>query len=214
MRGVDKILAPLMGRPLVSYSLEAFNESPLVDSIVVVASPKNLDALKRLCHEAGWCKVREVKEGGRRRRDSVRAGLEGLLDTEWTVVHDGARPLLEPEMIERGLEAARQTGAAVAAVPVADTIKRVTADHIVDATLDRDGLWAVQTPQAFRTEVLYEAHRADSKQATDDAALVERHGGAVRVFLGHPQNIKIATPDDLVIAEAIISSRATARPER
>ena len=208
MCGVDKILTPLMGRPLISYSLETFERSPLIDSVVVVASRQNLQAIERLSLEASFAKVKEFREGGRRRRDSVFAGLEAMLESEWTIVHDGARPLVDGEMIKQGLDAARETGAAVVGVPLTDTVKRAGADQTVEATLERDGLWAVQTPQIFKTDLLYEAHLGDSNPASDDAGLVERHGGRVRVFMGHRHNIKITTPDDLVIAESIIRSRA------
>ena len=208
MRGVDKILAPLMGHPLIWYSLETFNSSPLIDSVVVIGSRQNLPALERLSVEAGLAKIKEFREGGSHRRDSVFVGLEAMLEMEWTVVHDGARPLVDGETIKRGLDAALETGAAVAGVPVTDTIKRVRADQTIKATLDRDGLWAAQTPQVFKTDLLYEAHIGDSDSATDDAELVERHGGRVGLFLGHPHNIKISTPDDLVLAESIIRSRA------
>ena len=145
--------------------------------------------------------------GGERRRDSVRAGLKHLPHSDWTVIHDGARPLADCAMVENGLQHAAETGAAAAAVPVADTIKRATAEGLVEGTLEREGLWAVQTPQVFRTDLLKEAHEADSDDATDDASIVERIG-AVKLFEGDPANIKVTTPTDLAVAEALLKARA------
>ena len=123
-------------------------------------------------------------KGGERRQDSVRAGLEALGACDYVAVHDGARPLVTPELIERGLEAARETGAAAPAVPLADTVKEAGADGIVVRTLDRSRLWAVQTPQVFRYELLMRAHREVTADVTDDAAMVEALGEPVRLFEG------------------------------
>ncbi|HLB29112.1 MAG TPA: 2-C-methyl-D-erythritol 4-phosphate cytidylyltransferase, partial [Dehalococcoidia bacterium] len=118
------------------------------------------------------------------------------------------RPLVAPEIVKRGLSAARETGAAAAAVPVSDTIKQVGADAAVRRTVRRDGLWAVQTPQVFRYDLLLRAHEAalGGPEATDDAALVERLGHPVKIFLGSRRNIKVTTPEDLALAEALLTA--------
>lgn len=208
MGGLDKILASVMGLPLIAHSVRAFNDCPLIGSIVLVMARENVDEGRRLVDEHGWHKVRDVCAGGARRQDSVRRGLERMQDTDWAVVHDGARPCVDAGIIERGLVEARETGAAVAAVPVRDTIKVVAANHIVTDTLPRDGLWAIQTPQVFSTALLTRAHQNVSQDVTDDASMVEHMGGDVRIFTGSDQNIKVTTMVDISTVEAILRARS------
>jgi 2-C-methyl-D-erythritol 4-phosphate cytidylyltransferase len=139
----------------------------------------------------------------------VAAGLAALDDCAWALIHDAARPFLTADLVERGLEAVRPTGACVAAVPARDTIKRVRDGTVVE-TPPRDQLWVVQTPQVFRRDVVLAALSATDDDATDEAGLVERIGGRVRVYLGDALNLKITTPDDLELARAILTLR-TAR---
>ena len=157
-----------------------------------------------------WDKPIDVCAGGERRQDSVRLGLERLPECEWVIVHDGARPLLDGDMITAGMEAARPTGAAVAAVPVTDTIKMVDADGVVTRTIERDRLWAVQTPQVFRRQLLIDAHRSVTHDVTDDASMTELIGAGVKIFMGSYDNLKVTTPDDLVVARSILSGRKRA----
>lgn len=210
MGGVDKIFTPLLGVPLILHSLRVFNASPLVDYIVLVVSSARVDEARRLVEERGLLKVRAVCAGGARRQDSVRAGLDALPPCAWVLVHDGARCCISPSLIEAGLEAVRESGAAIAAVPVKDTVKAV-AEQRVQSTLDRSALWAVQTPQVFRAELILDAHRRCQETVTDDAAMVERLGVPVRVFMGAYDNLKVTTPDDLLLAEAILRARASQR---
>ena len=207
MVGVNKILAPLLGRPLVAYSVQAFQDSPEVDFIVLVMAPRQVDAGRHLARQYGWDKVVDVCAGGERRQDSVRRGMEALGDTKWTVVHDGARPCIDGDTLARGLAEASKSGAAVAAIPVKDTIKAVGPDMVVTGTPARDELWAVQTPQIFRTGLLEQAHREVAEDVTDDASMVERTGHPVTVFEGAYENIKVTSPDDLTVAEAILRAR-------
>ena len=207
MRAVDKTFAPLMGEPLVAHSLRAFEDSPDVDVVVLVLSARNIELGRHLIDERGWRKVVDVCVGGARRQDSVRIGLERLGDVEWVVVHDGARPFVDEAMITRGLAEANETGAAIAAVPVADTIKTAGGDGLVSGTIPREGLWAAQTPQVFRRELLAEAHRLVAEEVTDDAAMVERVGGKVRLFMGSADNVKVTMPEDLTVAEGIMHAR-------
>ena len=130
-----------------------------------------------------------------------------MTHSEWVIVHDGARPCVSGAMIETGLAEARKTGAAVAAVPVNDTIKRAGRDRVVTKTLERDGLWAAQTPQVFRTNLLVAAHREVSANVNDDATMVERTGVRVRLFMGSFDNIKVTTTDDFRAAESILRAR-------
>jgi len=160
-----------------------------------------------LVAEQGWSKVTEVCLGGRRRQDSVVAGLSRLKDCHWVVIHDGNRPLVTEDLIARGLTEAEETGAAVAAVPVTDTIKVVGGDRIVHQTLLRQNLWAVQTPQVFYYPMIAEAYRKAKGEATDDASLVEQMGYKIKLYMGAYDNIKITIPDDLVLAEVLWHKR-------
>ena len=214
MAGVDKIFVPLMGRPLISYSLEVLHGAPQVGAIVLVLADHNLERGRTLVEEKGWHKVGDVCLGGERRQDSVRRGLDRLPDSEWIIVHDGARPFIDLDLVARGLKEAGYTGAAVAAVPVKDTIKSADAELQVTQTLPRDGLWAVQTPQVFRRQMLDEAHRHINEEFSDDASMVERAGGKVRIFMGSYYNIKVTTPEDVPVAEAILTSRLWAGGSR
>ncbi|MDZ4278345.1 MAG: 2-C-methyl-D-erythritol 4-phosphate cytidylyltransferase, partial [Dehalococcoidia bacterium] len=141
-----------------------------------------------------------------RRQDSVRAGLEALGPCQWVVVHDGARPLVTKELIERGLAEAQATGASCCALPVPDTVKEADEAGDIARTLDRSRLWLAQTPQTFRYELLLKAHEQAAGAATDDAALVEALGVKVRLYEGSPRNLKVTTPEDLGIVRALLAA--------
>jgi len=207
MGGVDKVLALLGGEPVLARTIDAFQNSSSIDQIVIVLSEPNLEPGKRLVAERGWSKVTEVCLGGRRRQDSVVAGLSRLKDCHWVVIHDGARPLVTEDLISRGLAEAGTTGAAVAAVPVTETIKVAGEDRIVHQTPPRQNLWAVQTPQVFRYPMIAEAYRQAKGEVTDDASLVEQLGYRVKLYMGAYDNIKITTPDDLALAEVLWHKR-------
>ena len=204
MGRVDKVFAPLMGRPLVSYSVDALERCHLIERIVVVLGEHGIERGWELVRRFGWNKV-SIVAGGHRRQDSVRAGMPLLADTDWIVVHDGARPCVTTRIIETGLREAGPTGAAVAAVPVKDTVKVVDVDMTVVETPDRKHLWLVQTPQVFSRDLLARAHLEVAQDVTDDASMVEQVGGSVRIFEGSYANIKVTTPDDLAIAEYLVS---------
>ncbi|TES81608.1 MAG: 2-C-methyl-D-erythritol 4-phosphate cytidylyltransferase [Dehalococcoidia bacterium] len=206
MNGIDKVLAPLGGRPVISYVLAAFDGCKSVDHIVLVVNEKSLEPCRKLIAQEGLSKPIDVCVGGKRRQDSVAAGLKQLKDCDWVVIHDGARPLVTEELIEEGLEAAKETGAAVAAVPVTDTIKVAGDDRIVRQTPPRQNLWAVQTPQVFRIDIISKAYQKAEGEVTDDATLVEQAGFKVKLYMGSYDNIKITNPEDLLIAEALSKS--------
>jgi 2-C-methyl-D-erythritol 4-phosphate cytidylyltransferase len=207
MGGVDKIFAGLAGKPLIAHTVAAFEASPLVERIVLVLSEGNLEAGQQLQTHEKWEKVLDIVPGGLHRQDSVKAGLERLQDCFWIMIQDGARPLVDAALIESGLSAAWETGAAIAAVPVADTIKESLDGEWVSLTPERKTLWAAQTPQVFRFDIIKRAYSLAGGDATDDAALVEAVGSRVRLFPGSYHNIKITTRVDLITAEAIIRSR-------
>ena len=204
MGGVDKLAAPLAGRPLLAHTVLAFAEHAQVQALVVAVSESNQTEVEALLEDVAP-EVRVVR-GGARRRDSVRAGLGVLPRCEYVVVHDGARPLVTAELIDAVLAGAREKEAAICAVPVADTVKQVDNYGFARRTLDREGLWLAQTPQAFRLELLLRAHAASAEDVTDDAQLVERLGLPVRIVAGSTRNIKVTTPADLALAEALLTT--------
>ena len=187
--------------------IDIFQRCGSIQQIVVVVSQQNLAPGKQLLAEPEWPKVSDVCPGGERRQDSVAAGLERLKDCTWVVIHDGARPLVTEELIERGLEAARDSGAAIAAVPVTDTIKVALDDGFVQGTPPRQSLWAVQTPQVFRSDIITRAYQQMKYEVTDDSRLVEQSGYRVKLYMGSYDNIKITTADDLIVAEALWQNR-------
>ena len=206
MGEIDKIFTELGGKPLILHSLETLQACHSVTSIVLVISETRISEAEAMVASRGLTKVRSVCAGGKRRQDSVRKGLDVLGDCDWIVVQDGARPFIQRHIVEFGLLEARGTGAAVAAVPVKDTIKTADAKGYVVATVPRDGLWTIQTPQVFRGELLQRAHDEVTDDVTDDASMVERIGVKVKVFPGTDTNIKVTTPADLPVAEAILKS--------
>ncbi len=208
MGGADKVFAPLGGKPVLTRVVDTFQKCDSIDRIVVVLSKQNLEKGKQLVTGEGWSKVADVCPGGERRQDSVIAGLDCLGNCEWVVIHDGGRPLVTVELIESGLDAAAETGAAVAAVPVTDTIKVAGDDMIVQGTPPRQSMWSVQTPQVFRYDIITEAYRMLKYEVTDDARAVERAGGSVKIYAGSYDNIKITKPDDLALAEFLLQKKA------
>ncbi len=203
MDGIDKLLAKIGGELLLTRTLRPFQECRLVSQIVVVVSSQNQKRCRHLVMGAEWSKVSDVCLGGERRQDSVAAGLGHLRQCDWVIIHDGARPLVTVELIEQGLEAARETSAAIAAVPVIDTIKVAGDDRIIQQTLPRHNLWAVQTPQVFRYDIIKEAYQRVTGDVTDDASLVEQLGYKVKLYLGSHDNIKVTTPGDLALARLL-----------
>ena len=205
--GADKLFLPLAGKPLLAWSVDVCQNCELLSQIVIVLNESNLDSGRNLVAERGWSKVVGVCLGGERRQDSVRQGLKELKRCDWVVIHDGARPFLTLDLIRGGLEAARGTGAATAAVPVKDTIKLGDDNEMVRETLHRQRLWAVQTPQVFRFDIITRAHGQVTDEVTDDATLAERLGYEVKLYMGSYHNIKITTPEDLALAEIVVKDR-------
>lgn len=206
MAGVDKVFAPLAGLPLVVHSLLAAERCAAAERIVLVVAAAKLNEARRLLAAQRIARLTAIVAGGARRQDSVRSGLEALAGVEYVAVHDAARPLVTAGLFDAGFAAARETGAAVAAVPVVDTLKRVTPDGAIAQTVPRDGLWAVQTPQVFHYALLLAAHQAVSSDVTDDAMLVEALGHPVRIFSGATRNLKVTTPEDLALAAALLAA--------
>ena len=206
---LPKTLMNLAGRPLILRTLDRFAASQIRRAILVVPEKQRqkFEQIIRSDRELSGLEC-VLESGGARRQDSVRRGLSRLdKDCEVAVIHDGARPLVSPDLIDRCVELALKEGAAVVGVPVRDTIKAVSKSRKIDSTPPRDSLWEIHTPQAFRVEIIREAHlRAEQEgiEATDDAMLVERLGKTVAVLEGERSNLKITTPEDFLFAEAMI----------
>ena len=207
MGGVDKVFALLGGKPVLAWVIDTFEGCSSVNDIVVVVSEPSLERCRQLLAGEKWSKVTDICIGGKRRQDSVLAGLNKLAHCDWVIVHDGARPLVTEDLIYRGLSEAGETGAAVAAVPVTDTIKVAENGGLVEQTLPRHNLWAVQTPQVFRFDIISEAYSRVPGEVTDDASLVERLGYKVKLYMGSYDNIKVTTPGDLALAELLWTRR-------
>ena len=209
-----KVLLPLAGQPMLAWSLAAIAATPQIGSVVVVAGEHTMAAVASLVHDLGFRKVDAIVPGGERRQDSVAAGLAALPpQTEVVLIHDGARPLADVDLFRRCAEAAADTGAVIAAMPVADTLKRVPdADGVIAGTVDRSGLWAAQTPQAFRLDVLRRALAANAgADVTDEALLCEAAGIPVRVVPSSSANLKVTHPEDVAVAEALLRARVSLR---
>ncbi|MCX6002116.1 MAG: 2-C-methyl-D-erythritol 4-phosphate cytidylyltransferase [Chloroflexi bacterium] len=205
--GTDKIFAMLAGKPCIAWPLGVLQGCRAINEIILVLHKDKMETGKKMVAERGLTKVSAICEGGRLRQDSVKKGLEKVQGCQWVLVHDGARPFLTGKLIDDGIEAARQTGAAVAAVPIKDTVKEIDGEGLVTRTLERGFLRVVQTPQVFRADVLKQAYLAINGEFTDDAAVVERAGYKVKLYPGDYGNIKITTPEDLSLAEIIARSR-------
>jgi 2-C-methyl-D-erythritol 4-phosphate cytidylyltransferase len=207
--GKNKLLLPLNGVPVLIHTLFVFEEDQECEGVVLAISSDDESEFKELLKQYNIKKVLSFAPGGKERQDSVYNALQ-LVDSKGTVlVHDGARPFINEETIHKVVAGAEEHGAAVVAVPVKDTIKKVYEKRIVE-TVERSSLWAVQTPQAFRMSILLEAHKLARKEGflgTDEASLVERIPYDIRIVEGSYDNIKLTTPEDLYFAEAIIKKR-------
>ncbi len=205
MGGIDKVMAPLAGEPMIVRSVRAFENCDAVREIVIVTRPDLIARITDLC--SGMGKVRAVVAGGADRPESVRNGLSALSNkVRLVAVHDGARPLISQEVIHRAIRAARDYGAAAPGVPVKDTVKTVSGG-LVESTPDRSALQAIQTPQIFDIDLLKGALEQAKKTGatiTDDCSAVERLGMAVRIVEGDERNIKVTTPMDLAVAQVLL----------
>lgn len=207
----SKQFIPLLGRPAIEYTLRAFEKCHLIKEIVVVCREQDKERIRLIADENGFSKVSSLVEGGASRAESVRNGISAASSkAKYFAIHDGARPLITVEEIERVIEAAFETGAATLGVPVKDTIKIVDGYNKIESTPLRSQLRAVHTPQVFERELYQFAleNAGDNMiNFTDDCSLIEHMGGEVEVVKGSEENIKLTTPIDVVIAESILSKR-------
>ncbi len=207
-----KQFLPLFGKPVLVHTLIAFQEAPSIDAVIIVAAEENLAQCRLATVEYGITKAIGIVAGGKERQNSVYNGLRAVKELggiDIIAVHDGARALIQPSLIDAVMAGVEGSDGAIAGIPAKDTIKLVE-DAYITQTLDRGKIWQVQTPQAFYFDTLRHAHeqaKTEGFYGTDDSVLVERIGGRIKVILGSEENIKITTPVDLIIAEAILKAR-------
>lgn len=199
------------GRPILVHTLEVFDRCDAISEVYLIVPEDDCAFACEIIDGMRFSKSIKVIPGGKERQDSVRNGLNSIYKCDMVMIHDGVRPFVTEDIINMAIEETNKYGATTVAVPAKDTIKSVDGDGFVIETLERKKLWQIQTPQTFRYEIIKEAFDrayADGFYGTDDAALVERLGYKVKIVEGSYQNIKITTPEDMVIAEAISRSNA------
>ncbi|MCX7921090.1 MAG: 2-C-methyl-D-erythritol 4-phosphate cytidylyltransferase [Clostridia bacterium] len=206
---INKQYIEVVGKPVLARTLQVFQDCDLIDEVVLVVNSHDIVYCKQSVVDAyGFTKVKALVAGGSERQYSVYNGLSEVSSgCDVVLIHDGARPFVKEKSLSDSINAAREYGASCVAVPVKDTIKTGDKEGFVGETLDRSILWAIQTPQTFRYDLVMEAHRKameDGFLGTDDAVLVERIGYRMKLVMGSYDNIKITTQEDLVIAEAIV----------
>lgn len=205
--GFDRIFGALAGKPILAHAVAAFEACTAIDEIIIVANQSSLALAWNLVREQNWAKVTKIVPGGARRQDSVAAGLQEIGECEWVMIHDGSRPLVSNNEILDCLEAAREYGAAILAVPTRDAVKMVNAEHLVRGTPDRSTLWLTQTPQCFRKDMIIQGYRDVFGEVSDDSVLIERQNHPVKVCSGAYENIKIVTAEDLDFAQVVMLRR-------
>ncbi len=211
-KAVAKQFMPLGEMPMLAHTLLMFQRASEIDEIIPILSKEDMEiCLKEIIERYHVTKVKTLVVGGKERQDSVQNGLQKLeKDASIVLIHDGVRPFVTNEMIKEIVDYARKGECVTAGVPLKDTVKEVNEKGLVVRTLERSRLWAIQTPQAFPVKILRRAYKDSYKRniyGTDDATLVERAGGKVRVIMGSYDNIKITTPEDLLLAEEILKRR-------
>ena len=213
--GINKVFLDLLGKPILVHTLQRFSRSKNIDYLVVVVAAEEVSLIRKLLRAVPGLKPYQVVAGGSERQYSIANGLAVVQEnSEIILVHDAARPLTSIETIDRVVEGAREVGGAIAAVPEKNTVKIVDEDGIVKETPPRKTLWEVQTPQGFRRDILLEAYRKAKEDAflgTDDSSLVERLGVPVKVVESDYRNIKVTTPEDMLIAEAFLQKQRLRR---
>jgi 2-C-methyl-D-erythritol 4-phosphate cytidylyltransferase len=211
--GFDKMFAPLAGKAVVWHSIKAFQDAREITEIIVVAREEQRAEIERMVKESAFDKVRSVVEGGAERHFSVWNGLQAVesAESEFVAIHDGARPLTTPKLIHACLAMAREHGAACGASPIPDTVKRVNRDNVVQESVDRSGLWAMQTPQIFASGLILQAYAAimaRSEMVTDEVSAVQKLGKRIFLLKNEDWNFKITFPRDLELAEHVLALRA------
>ncbi|MEY8764510.1 MULTISPECIES: 2-C-methyl-D-erythritol 4-phosphate cytidylyltransferase [Clostridium] len=210
-KGINKQFIDIKGKPMLYYSINSFNKSPLIDSIVIVCEKNEIEYCREnVIKKYDLNKVTKIVEGGKERQNSVFNGLKVLKNCEIVLIHDGARPFVTENIIQDGIRYAGVYGACACGMKPKDTIKSRGENGFSQGTLSREKLFLVQTPQCFKYSLIYDCHRRavnDGIQATDDTIVAEHYGNRVYLYEGSYDNIKITTPEDLSIAEVIFENR-------
>lgn len=209
---VSKQFIFIGGKPILAYTIDAFEKSSLIDKIVLVIDEAEIEKCKKIIvNKYNYKKLMKIVPGGKERQNSVFNGLKVLpSETNLVAIHDGARFLITPDIIDRAVRDAYNSNGVIVAMPIQDTIKETNSNKIISKTFNRDRLWAAQTPQVFPYSIIMKAHekaREDNFLGTDDASLVERLGYEVDIVRGSVENIKITTNFDLILAEIILNKR-------
>jgi len=209
----------LGGKPLLAYALDVFNQLEIIDNIYVSVPTKYVNHTNKIANLYGFTKIKKIVPGGQNRAESIHAAIQQLNNTDIVLIHDGARPFVSDKLIESVVQATKKYGAAVAGIPITDTIKKVDDDNKILTTLDRKILWQIQTPQGFTYEIIQKAYAKGQKDnilecVTDDSMLVERMGHKVQMVMGHSNNIKITTKEDLLLGEIILHQKNATTTKR
>jgi 2-C-methyl-D-erythritol 4-phosphate cytidylyltransferase len=211
--GFDKMFAELAGKPVVWHSIKAFEDSKDIDEIIIVAKEDRGEEFQDLVKSSRFGKVKEIVPGGAERHISVWRGLQKVesAGSEFVAIHDGARPLTTPKLIRECLTAAREHSAACCASPIPDTVKRATVEQMVQESVERTGLWAMQTPQVFASGLILQAYAAlmaRNEMVTDEVSAVQKLGKRIFLLKNEDWNFKITFPHDLELAEHVLALRA------
>jgi 2-C-methyl-D-erythritol 4-phosphate cytidylyltransferase len=209
--GIDKLFALLAGKPVVAHSIAAFEQCDEIDEIILVVREDRLDEFEQLVKREKFTKVRKVVAGGEERHISVWNGLQAIDSrSNYIVIHDGARPLVTPTLIKKCLALAHEKGAVSCSAPIPDTVKRASTEQIVTESVERSGLWAMQTPQVFNSGLILQAYAAimaKNEQVTDEVSAVQRMGKKIALLKNEDWNLKITFARDLEMAEHILAVR-------
>ena len=211
--GFDKLFAQLAGKPVLWHSIKAFSETDDIHEIIIVTKEEHLEDVQTMVTKGKFAKVTKVLRGGDERHESVWIGLQQIdaKGSEFVAIHDGARPLITPDIISRCLAKAREVGAAGVASPIPDTVKRATPEEMVKESVDRSGLWAMQTPQIFASGLIMQAYAAimsKHEMVTDEISAVQRLGKRIALLRNDDWNFKITFPKDFALAEHVLALRA------
>ena len=210
--GFDKLFAQLAGKPVIIHSMRAFSDAPGIDEIIVVAKKDRVAEFEHAFSHENFPKLKRIIPGGEERHLSVWSGLQAVESdgSEYVAIHDGARPLTTPALIEACIAMAREHGAACCASPIPDTVKRASVEQMVQESVERTGLWAMQTPQVFSSGLVLQAYAslmAKHEMVTDEVSAVQKLGKKIALLKNEDWNFKITFPHDLELAEHVLSLR-------
>ena len=216
--GFDKLFAPLAGKPVIAHSIAAFVQCKQIDEIVIVCREERIKELEKLVKQQKFAKVTGIVAGGSERHFSVWNGLQAVNSkASYVAIHDGARPLVTPSLIKRCIALAKEKGAASCSAPIPDTVKRASTGQMVTGSVERSGLWAMQTPQVFNSGLILQAYAslmAKNEQVTDEVSAVQKLGKKIALLRNDDWNLKITFPRDLEMAEHILEMRGKKKASR